>query len=143
MAVESTPFSFGFQLPPQPGSGSYAFASNVQFHPHDYHGHTHKRRKVDTSPPMPPSDVSSRERLTEVKPACGRDHGHPRSMPTWSASVVTHPVEASSSLPLAKRMANLSSLLCPCCGFGWGQPDGTRRMSLFCLLSTCPLLISV
>ncbi|PHH81697.1 hypothetical protein CDD83_3505 [Cordyceps sp. RAO-2017] len=63
------------------------------------------------------------EKMAKLSDSLGQHtDGQASMLPCWSEPAMSSSL--ALGIPLAKQMTNLSLLLCPCSGLGWGQPDG-------------------
>jgi hypothetical protein len=124
------PAVYGHDASGQQSSSSVATATDCCRHTNNDHEHARKRRRVDREVTMPRSGLTS-PRLHEQ---AGIDIEVQRKRDLGTGSLATHygasgteiaPSTVMQNSPLARKMADLSLLLCPCCGFSnWGHHDG-------------------
>ncbi|PTD13522.1 hypothetical protein FCULG_00003164, partial [Fusarium culmorum] len=109
----------------------YGLASGYQVHQLLDQAHCRKRRRVDPSIPMAPEhgSTSSQGPLMKLPVSNPYDTRHEQyGTPSgWDGCAQTS--MSSSTSPLARRMADLTLFLCPCCGWDSRQSDGYQQLS--------------
>lgn len=109
----------------------YGISSGVQIHQNIQQDQSRKRRRLDQHFPMDQergssSSQGSLEKFPAPVPYDQRQQGQYGPTSSWAESG-SSPMPSPGS-PLAKRMADLSLLLCPCCGFGLRPLDGYQQL---------------
>jgi hypothetical protein len=128
----AAPLSCTFSSPYYPtvssgfASGAYYNHNTCQDLSHSLnHTQPRKRRRIDSSYAMPSTNRQTIPPQQEAPTLYDGLHGHDTSS-SWSSSPETFTPGGSSSLPLVKRMADIGTMICPCCEtFGWSQSAGT------------------
>jgi hypothetical protein len=130
------PFDFAPSFPLEPYSYGITTSTQLPCYAPELQPQSHKRRRLDTGsfaeiprheppPPMAPQSGDSE--------AVKSEHHHAQ-LP------IRNSPQSGAGDSLSRRMvdfSSLSALLCPCCGFGFGQSDGTLISCLF----VSPLLL--
>ncbi|RSL66788.1 hypothetical protein CEP54_003581 [Fusarium duplospermum] len=110
----------------------YGLTSGYQIHQILDQEYCRKRRRVDSSSfPMAPErgSTSSQGSLEKLPVSTTFDQNQEQygSSSSWTDSASAS--GPSSTSPITRRIADLSLLLCPCCGYGLRQPDGYQQLS--------------
>ena len=118
------PFDFSPSFPQESYSSGITTSTQLPCHAPELQPQFRKRRRLDTGssiaqprhePPLPMASHSGNG--DDVK----GEHHHAQ-LPFRSSE------QSAAGESSSRRMvdfSSLSALLCPCCGFGWGQSDGT------------------
>jgi hypothetical protein len=119
------PTAYGHDAPGQQSSWSVATATDIYCTDHE---HARKKGRIDREVAMPRPGLTSprlhEQADMEAQRKC--EVGiEALAIQTGASGREIVPSIAMQSSPLARKMADLSLLLCPCCGFSnWDHPDG-------------------
>lgn len=122
------PLEHSSSFPQESRSYGIATGSQYSYHAYGLPSQSHKRRRIDTAAPISkpchhalPSMTSPRENNS---PMTGEHHHGQLPIRAGPSPAAGEQSDSSSSPKRKIDLSSLSALLCPCCGFGWSQPDG-------------------
>lgn len=123
------PPDFPSLSPEAPHFYGLSTGTRYPYHASEVQPQPHKRRRIDTGP-------SNSSTYCDPTHSTDCEHGDDSAMKgehlraqlsfhAGSSPAATEPPPGCHTSPKRTMdLSSLSALLCPCCGFGWSQPDG-------------------